>query len=115
MQFSNTARRGALYAASWQWQHSRGSSNNTRKEQRLRSTMKLDDALAYGTKSQAPAPKKPGKLMNLWRQYGYVALGTYFTIYVTTLTSLFYAFDNDLLSAHSIGLSPEDVIEKVWA
>ena len=44
------------------------------------------------------------KVKELWNNYGYVAVGTYFGIYVTTLGSIFLGLDFDLFNAASVGL-----------
>lgn len=56
-----------------------------------------------------------GKVKALWTQYGYVAVGTYLTIYVTTLGSIFVSMDNDLFNAAAIGIDPEAAVKKVRA
>ena len=43
------------------------------------------------------------KVKELWNQYGYVAVGTYFGIYVTTLGTMYFCLDTDIFNAHAIG------------
>lgn len=54
-----------------------------------------------------------GKLKTLWAQYGYVAVGTYLTIYITTLGSIFISIDNDLFNSAAIGIDPQAAVKKV--
>jgi hypothetical protein len=55
------------------------------------------------------------KFKKLWKQYGMIAVGTYLTVYISTLGSLFLAVDYDILNAASVGLDPVMAIEKVRA
>eukprot|EP01033_Poteriospumella_lacustris_P011638 gene11638-8290_t len=72
----------------------------------------------------APASDKPAtvsqKLKKMWEAYGVIAVGTYLSVYVTTLGSLFLALDYDVFNAATVGLDPTyaihmfcDVVEKV--
>lgn len=58
-------------------------------------------------------PSMKDKFKNLWKQYGMIAVGTYLTIYISTLGSLFLAVDYDILNAASVGLDPIMAVEKV--
>lgn len=69
-------------------------------------------------KKDSTLDKKPSmkdKFKKLWKQYGMIAVGTYLTVYVSTLGSLFLAVDYDILNAASVGLDPVMAIEKVRA
>jgi len=58
-------------------------------------------------------PTMQEKFKKLWKNYGLIAVGTYLTIYGTTLGSLFLAVDYDILNAASVGLDPAMAVEKV--
>jgi hypothetical protein len=53
------------------------------------------------------------KLKTLWKQYGLIAVGTYLSIYVATLSSMFVALDWDIFNAATFGLDPMYAIQKV--
>ena len=53
------------------------------------------------------------KITYMWKNYGKLAIGTYFTIYVTTLGSIFFALDFDIFNAAAVGLDPAYAIHKV--
>ena len=54
-------------------------------------------AAASGEKNEEkPAPRS--KLVTLWRQYGAVAVTTYFGIYFSSIGGLYWAFNSGLLS-----------------
>lgn len=57
-------------------------------------------------------PSMQEKFKKLWKNYGMIAVGTYLTMYVTTLGSLFLAVDYDILNAASVGLDPIVAIDK---
>jgi hypothetical protein len=52
-------------------------------------------------------------LQSMWKKYGTVFIGTYLSVYVGTLTSLFFALDYDVFSIASIGLDPAAAVSKV--
>jgi len=52
------------------------------------------------------------KITYMWKNYGKLAIGTYFTIYVTTLGSIFFALDFDVFNAAAVGLDPAYAINK---
>ena len=54
-----------------------------------------------------------GSFKELWAKYGMVGVGTYLTVYVSTLGFIFVSLDYDLFSASTFGLNPEDAIHKV--
>lgn len=64
---------------------------DARKEGRLREEIK--DQAKEGS----------GKLRILWDKYGFVAIGTYFCIYVTTLLSCFVFYDSGLVATLPAG------------
>lgn len=72
---------------------------DARKEGRLRE--EITDQAKEGT----------GKLRVLWNKYGFVAIGTYFCIYVTTLLSCFVFYDSGLVATMPAGT--ETIIENV--
>ena len=49
----------------------------------------------------------------LWKKYGTVAITTYLSVYVSTLTSVFFALDYDIFGASTFGMDPADAIHKV--
>lgn len=53
------------------------------------------------------------KVKSLWKNYGYVAIGTYFCIYVCTLSSIFLSLDNNVFSAQSFNFDPVEAVKKV--
>lgn len=53
------------------------------------------------------------KLKYLWKNYGAIAVLTYGTLYVGTVSSLFIAIEFDLLNTSSVGMDPQTAIEKV--
>lgn len=67
----------------------------------------------------APASDKPAtvsqKLKKMWEAYGVIAVGTYLSVYVTTLGSLFLALDYDVFNAATVGLDPTYAIHMVSA
>ena len=54
------------------------------------------------------------KIKKLWKTYGYVAVGSYLSIYIITLSSLFFALDFDIFHASTFGFRPEDAVHKVF-
>jgi hypothetical protein len=52
------------------------------------------------------------KVKYLWKTYGIIAIGTYFGIYVTTLSSIFVSLDFDVFNAASVGLDPVGAVQK---
>ena len=61
-------------------------------------------------------PAKPSNfgehVKELWNTYGYLAIGTYFSIYVTTLGTFFFCLDHDILNAGAFGLDPAHAVAK---
>ena len=53
------------------------------------------------------------KIKYMWKSYGIVAVGTYFGLYVTTLSSIFFALDLDIFNSSTVGLDPSMAINKV--
>jgi hypothetical protein len=53
------------------------------------------------------------KLKKLWKDYGVVAITTYFSIYGLTLASFFFLLDFNLIHSSTVGLDPAWAIEKV--
>jgi len=54
-----------------------------------------------------------GKLKLMWKRYGMVAIGTYLGIYVSVLSSVFFALDYDIFRAATFGLDPVAAVKKV--
>jgi hypothetical protein len=52
-------------------------------------------------------------LQSMWKKYGTVFIGTYLSVYVGTLTGLFFALDYDIFSIASVGLDPAAAVSKV--
>jgi hypothetical protein len=53
------------------------------------------------------------KISELWSMYGFVAVGTYAAIYVSTLASIFVSMDYDLFNAATFGFDPIGAVKKV--
>ena len=53
------------------------------------------------------------KVVNIWKNYGKIAIGTYVGVYVTTLGSLFFALDFNVYNATTFGLDHTAAIAKV--
>ena len=60
-----------------------------------------------------PPEDFPGKIKSMWKNYGSIAIGTYLSVYVVTLSSVFLCVDADVFNAASIGLDPISAIKKV--
>lgn len=56
-----------------------------------------------------------GKLQQLWKSYGIIAVGTYMSVYVGTLGSVFLALDFDIFNAATFGMDPNYAVHKVIA
>eukprot|EP00600_Ochromonadales_sp_CCMP1393_P000916 CAMPEP_0174989774 /NCGR_PEP_ID=MMETSP0004_2-20121128/20922_1 /TAXON_ID=420556 /ORGANISM="Ochromonas sp., Strain CCMP1393" /LENGTH=179 /DNA_ID=CAMNT_0016243247 /DNA_START=129 /DNA_END=668 /DNA_ORIENTATION=+ len=52
------------------------------------------------------------RVSDMWKKYGKLAIGTYLGIYVTTLSSIFFALDLDLFHAATFGFDPVAAITK---
>ena len=64
-------------------------------------------------RARAMAHRGRNKLAELWRRYGFIAVGTYFTIYVTTLGGAFAVFHTGLIPPEEIIGDPKVAIEKL--
>lgn len=53
------------------------------------------------------------KISELWSMYGFVAVGTYGAIYISTLASIFVSMDYDLFNAATFGFDPIGAVKKV--
>ena len=53
------------------------------------------------------------KMKNYWNKYGLFFVATYLSVYATTLTGLFLALDNGILSAAAIGMDTKEIIHGV--
>lgn len=69
-------------------------------------------AATTATASDKPATVSQ-KLKKMWEAYGVIAVGTYLSVYVTTLGSLFLALDYDVFNAATVGLDPTYAIHLV--
>ena len=54
-----------------------------------------------------------GKVAQLWGQYGYIAVGTYITVYISTLGGIFISMDYDIFNAATFGFDPVGAVKKV--
>jgi len=54
-----------------------------------------------------------GKLTNMWKTYGTLAIGTYVGLYVTALGTIYVSLSNDLLNVASIGIDPIAAVNQV--
>ena len=54
-----------------------------------------------------------GKVAQLWGRYGYVAVGTYVTVYISTLGGIFVSMDYDIFNAATFGFDPVGAVKKV--
>ena len=54
-----------------------------------------------------------GKIKEMWKKYGAVAIGTYLSVYLSTLGSIFLCLDYDVFNSSSFGLDPATAIQKV--
>lgn len=52
------------------------------------------------------------KLKVMWKQYGGVAVLTYLSVYVCTLSSVFISLDYDIFNAATFGLDPNAAVKK---
>lgn len=65
------------------------------------------------TDHSAPIPvSKPTGIKALWHNYGWAAVGTYLSIYIVTLSSVFISLDLDLFNAATFGFDPNEAIKK---
>lgn len=72
-----------------------------------RSMASTDDA------TEAEDTSVKGKLMKMWKNYGVVTIGTYLSIYVSVLSSFYFALDYDVFKASTFGLDPAAAVQKV--
>ena len=49
----------------------------------------------------------------LWKDYGYVALGSYAALYFVTLGSVFVCLDQDLLNVSQFGIDATTIVNSV--
>lgn len=61
-----------------------------------------------------------GQMKSLWKNYGYIAIGTYFSVYFLTLGSIYSSLEFDIFNSATFGLDPVfavqkfcDIVEKV--
>lgn len=53
-----------------------------------------------------------GKFKDLWKKYGLLSIGTYLSIYVMTLGSIFTALDYDIFNAATFGFDAVELVSK---
>lgn len=53
------------------------------------------------------------KVKTMWKKYGIVAIGTYAGLYLTTLSTIFFFLDFDLVNSSTFGFDPKETIHKV--
>lgn len=53
------------------------------------------------------------QLSGLWKKYGIIAVCTYLSIYIGTLSSIFVSLEYDIFNAATFGLDPVYAISKV--
>jgi hypothetical protein len=75
------------------------------------STSNTSSSSTAATPSMANMGMKD-KFKHLWKQYGVIAIGTYFGIYFSTIGGMYLALDYDIFSSSTFGLDPAYAIEK---
>ena len=84
------------------YQHISSNNNNERKNYiRLFSSSEVDEK-----------DDLKSKLKVLWKQYGGVAVITYLSVYICTLSSVFVSLDLDIFNAATFGLDPNAAVKK---
>lgn len=63
--------------------------------------------------TEEPNAKKPSRFKKLWREYGWVGLGTYFVIYIVFLGSIYYLVSHGLLKQETIDKMINYLTEKI--
>lgn len=66
-----------------------------------------------GDKNTPEDTSLKGKIKALWKNYGIVAIGTYAGIYVSVLSSVFFALEYDVFNAATFGFDPAAAVQKV--
>lgn len=66
-----------------------------------------------GDKNMPEDTSLKGKIKALWKNYGIVAIGTYAGIYVSVLSSVFFALEYDVFNAATFGFDPAAAVQKV--
>jgi hypothetical protein len=54
-----------------------------------------------------------GRMKLMWTKYGYLAIGMYSCLYLTTLSGIFISLDAEIFNASNVGFNPEDLIKTV--
>lgn len=67
----------------------------------------------YKQFSSSSSSSYSNKFATLWKKYGYVFLGTYLSVYGTTLGSIFIALDFDLFKASDFGYDAKTLTQTV--
>jgi hypothetical protein len=65
------------------------------------------------SKTEEKKEEMSNSIKATFQKYGYVAVGTYLSLYVVTLSSLFVALDLDLLHSSTFGFDPIATTTKV--
>lgn len=69
--------------------------------------------------SSPPPPPPPvskgfkAKLVDLWKNYGLLFIGTYGTVYISTFAGFYFLIDGNYLNVDSMGISYDGAIEQV--
>lgn len=74
------------------------------------SSLKTDSS---PSREKEPEPGYRARLTALWDRYGVLAVTTYLGVYATTLTSVFFLLDMDLVRASAVGVDPAEATAKV--
>lgn len=77
------------------------------------SPKEIGSDVSSNSDSLAGAVSLKDKMKYMWKNYGYVAIGSYLGLYVITLGSIFLCLDFDVFRASTVGFSPEEAILKV--
>lgn len=82
----------------------------------VRSSSSISRSSSSSSMSSSEATKgqkaKEG-FKDLWKKYGTVAITTYLSVYISTLTGVFLALDYDIFGASTFGMDPVESINKV--
>ena len=82
---------------------------------------KPDDIPSLRSKENLAAANDPSvknlslkaRANELWNKYGAIALGTHFSVWVVTLSTVFVCMDLDIFNAATFGLDPIAAVVKV--
>jgi hypothetical protein len=54
-----------------------------------------------------------GRMKLMWTKYGYLSIGMYSCLYLTTLSGIFISLDAEIFNASNVGFNPEDLVKTV--